>query len=76
MLGGSGAYASSAQIFLKIWCSLVGFGVYFEQIVFCKISTKLTLLLWVVLLPKKFKKHAQLMRFYYILHKNSIGHLL
>ena len=33
MLGGSGAYASSPEKILKIWCSLLRFGVYFDQIV-------------------------------------------
>ena len=31
VLGGSGAYASSADFFLKKWCSLVRFGIYFDQ---------------------------------------------
>ena len=34
MLGSSGAYASSPEKFLKMWCSLVCFEVYFDQIVY------------------------------------------
>ena len=33
MLGSSGAYASCLEKILKMWCSLVRFGVYFDQIV-------------------------------------------
>ena len=33
MPGGSGAYASSSEKNMKLWCSLVCFGVYFDQIV-------------------------------------------
>ena len=36
MLGGSGAYASSPEKKFKIWCSLVCFGVYFDQIFYIK----------------------------------------
>ena len=32
--GGSRVYASSPENFLKIWCSLVRFEVYFDQIVY------------------------------------------
>ena len=31
MMGGSGAYASSPEL-KKKWCSLVRFGIYFDQI--------------------------------------------
>ena len=31
MLGSSGAYASSSEKILKMWCSLVCFEVYFDQ---------------------------------------------
>ena len=34
MPGSSGAYDSCPESFLKMWCSLVRFGVYFDQIVF------------------------------------------
>ena len=37
MLGSSGAYDSSPEKFLKVWCSLVRFEVYFDQIVYWKI---------------------------------------
>ena len=37
MLESSGAYASSPEKFLKMWCSLVCFEVYFDQIVYWKI---------------------------------------
>ena len=33
LLGSSGAYASCPKKILKMWCSLVRFGVYFDQIV-------------------------------------------
>ena len=33
MLGSSGAYAGCPEKILKMWCSLVRFGVYFDQIV-------------------------------------------
>ena len=33
MLGNSGAYASCHDKILKMWCSLVRFGEYFDQIV-------------------------------------------
>ena len=33
MRGSSGAYASSPGKILKVWCSLVRFEVYFDQIV-------------------------------------------
>ena len=33
MLGSSGAYASYPEKILKMWCSLMRFGVYFDQIV-------------------------------------------
>ena len=32
MPGGSGAYDSSPEKIRKMWCSLVRFGVYFDQI--------------------------------------------
>ena len=38
MLGSSGAYASCPEKKLKMWCSLVRFGVYFDQIVSLKID--------------------------------------
>ena len=38
MLGISGAYAGCPEKILKMWCSLVRFGVYFDQIVSSKIS--------------------------------------
>ena len=34
MLGSSGPYASSPEKILKVWCSLVRFEVYFDQIVY------------------------------------------
>ena len=34
MLGRSGAYASSREKILKMWCSLVRLEVYFDQIVY------------------------------------------
>ena len=34
MLWSSGAYANCPQNIFKMWCSLVRFGVYFDQIVF------------------------------------------
>ena len=34
ILGSSGAYASSPEKILKMWCSLVCFEVYFDQIVY------------------------------------------
>ena len=34
MLGGSGAFANSPEKIVKIWSSLMRFGVYFDQIVF------------------------------------------
>ena len=37
MLGSSGAYASSTEKILEMWCSLVRFEVYFDQIVHWKI---------------------------------------
>ena len=33
MLGSSGTYASCPENILKMWCNLVSFGVYFNQIV-------------------------------------------
>ena len=33
MLGSTGAYASCPEKILKMWCSLMRFGVYFDQIV-------------------------------------------
>ena len=34
MLGSSGAYVSSSEKILKMWCSLVCIEVYFDQIVY------------------------------------------
>ena len=34
MLESSGAYANSPEKILKMWCSLVRFEVYFDQIVY------------------------------------------
>ena len=43
MLGSSGAYSSSPEKILKMWCSLVRFGAYFDQIVL-KNSKKINIL--------------------------------
>ena len=37
MLRSLGAYASSIEKILKMWCSLVCFEIYFDQIVYSKI---------------------------------------
>ena len=46
MLGSSGAYASCTEKILKMWCSLVRFGVYFDQIVSLKKSLKIDIFLY------------------------------
>ena len=55
MQGGPGAYASSAKKILKIWDSMVFFGVYFVQIVSWKIPQKITCFLYkkLIILYKK-----------------------
>ena len=41
MLGDSGAYASSPEKILKIWCSLVCFGVFWSVLVYILIRVRL-----------------------------------
>ena len=46
MLGSSGAYASSPEKILKMWCSLVHFEVYFDQGCVLKNSLKINIFLY------------------------------
>ena len=59
MLGSSGAYASFPENILKMWCSLVCFEVYFDQMCIEKFPKKWTYF---------YIKHI-----FYIIHNAYIG---